>query len=280
MPVNAYIKEIDKRKQIAVESFDNITDVEKALINGAFNWLTDNLEVTNGNVVITEDIHNQMNDFVKAVVDIINNNKDFKKLFSSYLSDINIISSNLGKFHLATNKINLKKAGVTQVQKGVVKVIVDEFKDSGLNRGFAQPLKDVIYRNIVGGMSLREARGYLNDFIASGKDSTGKLKQYLTQTAQQGVDSYTGAINTKLGDTFKFTGFIISGSLIETSSLQCRYAVEHADTKGFLDNEQWQKILKMAEENKAAKLIEGTTLKNLPIRKLHWGCRHEFTPFL
>lgn len=280
MTLKEYIRELDKRKQLAVDRFGNLTQLETQIVNSSFNWLLDNLDTAKGKIVITDDIDKQMNDFVNAVVKIVNNNDLFKTNFQNYLSDISVIGKNLKSFHSTTNNLDLEKSGLTEVQKGVTNLIIDEFTDSGLNTNFAQPLKDIITRNIVAGMSLREAKGQLQTYILSGKDQSGKLGQYLLQTAQQGVDSYTGAINTKLQDTFTFSGFIISGSLIKTSSKQCKYAVEHANGIGFLSNADWEKILKMAKENKAAKLPEGTTLKNLPIRKLHWGCRHEFTPVI
>lgn len=280
MTQKEYIKFLDKRKQLAVDRFGNLTQLERSIVNGSFDWIVNNLDTKGGKVVITADLDVLMNDFVNSVLKIINNNKEFQTKFQNYLSDISVIGKNLKEFHSGTNKLDLSKAGLTEVQKGVTNLIIDEFIGAGLNTNFAQPLKDIISRNAIAGMSLTEAKGFLNEYVLSGKDQSGKLGSYLTQTAQQGVDSYTGAINTNLADTFDFAGYIISGSLIKTSSKQCRYAVEHANGLGFLKNEDWKKILIMAKENKAAKLPEGTTLKNLPIRKLHWGCRHEFTPVL
>lgn len=280
MTAKEYIKFLDKKKKLAVDRFGNLTAIDKSILDASFAWLTDNLSTDKGKIVITDDIDALMNEFVNAVVKIVTDNKDYQNKFSSYLSDVAQIGKNLESFHSQSNKIDLKKAGLTDTKKGMVNLIADEFTESGINANFVQPLKDIISRNVVAGMSLREAKGFLQDYIIGGQDQSGKLDQYLVQTAQQGVDSYTGAINSKLADTFTFTGFIISGSLIATSSKQCRYAIDHADAKGFLNNAEWQKVLDIARNNKAAMLIEGTTLKNLPIRKLHWGCRHEFTPVL
>ena len=42
-----------------------------------------------------------------------------------------------------------------------------------------------------------------------------------------------------------------------------------------LAGEDWPKLEELAKEHG---LIEGTTFETLPFNKLHWGCRHEFTP--
>ena len=73
----------------------------------------------------------------------------------------------------------------------------------------------------------------------------------------------------------------MSGSLIDTSSLQCIMGIEEGkDTGGYLTNAQIDALLVVARNNKRAELIEGTTRENLDINKFHWGCRHEFTPMI
>jgi hypothetical protein len=129
------------------------------------------------------------------------------------------------------------------------------------------------------GANMKEVKQVLNSYIISGQDESGKLGQYLGQTAIQAVDSYTGSINQQIAKEFKTTGYVISGSLIETSSKQCVYAVETSDN-GYLDYSDWKKVLEIARNNSKARLIPGTTIETLPLNKLHWGCRHDFTPLI
>jgi hypothetical protein len=118
-----------------------------------------------------------------------------------------------------------------------------------------------------------QARQQVQDFIVTGQDTTGKLGQYLEMTAEQGTDSYTGAINARIMQVFKVDTYIMSGSLIKTSSPQCRYCIN--ELGGLIDRADWPEIKKIAVDNG---LIEGTTFDNLAFNKLHWKCRHEFTP--
>jgi len=279
--VKQYTDQLAQLKNTAVEQFGNLSAVEKDLIDGAFEWLVSNIDIENSDFVITPELTDLMNRFVIAVVDILNNNQSYQNMLNDYLVNIETIGNNLIQFHKDINQIDIKKAGIKPVQEAIVNNLIDSYTENGLNTHFAVPLKDIIYRNILAGMSLKEAKSYLSDYILSGKDESGKLSKYLTQTAQMGVDAYTGAINTKIYQTFTFTGFIMSGSLIETSSKQCVEGINEANKDGgYLSNAQIDALLQIAKDNKKAPLIPGTTRDNLDINKFHWGCRHEFTPFI
>jgi hypothetical protein len=271
-----YIKELEKQKNLAVNRFGNLTAVEKDVINSSFEWLAKHLDIKAGDFVVTADLSKRMADFVNAVIDIINSNTNYQDKLSNYLTDLHVIANNLIVFNKDVNKIDVEKAGLKNVQKVLIEETINQYTENGLNEHFAQPLKDGILRNVLGGMSLREAKVYLTDFISSGKDESGKLASYLDQTAQQIADSYEGALNTKLAQTFKFTGFIISGSLIATSSPQCREAVEKSKN-GYWSMADWQAWL---NKYKDKGIIEGTTLDNLPINKGHFACRHSFSPII
>lgn len=277
MSIKDYIKELNKIKRLAVDRWGNLTSIEVQVINEAYDWLLDNLDIKRGEIQTTKELTVAMDNFVAAVVEIINTNKNYQGRLNSFLSDLKTMQKNNTKFHSTFNGFNIETAGVTEVQKAVVNEVIEQYTGSGLNAHFAVPLRDLVYRNILAGMNMRQARQVLETYILSGEDKSGKLSQYLDQTAMQAVDTYQGVINQKIIEEFKTTGLIISGSLIETSSKQCVYAVETSE-EGYLGNEDWEKVLDMAKSNEKAKLIPGTTIKNLPINKLHWGCRHDFTP--
>lgn len=279
MTIEEYIKQLNRVKGLAVSRFGVLTTIERQVFDSAYDWLVDNLEIKKGTPEIDEDLNRQMDKFLRVVVDIVNNNKLFTSKVGSFLTDLSTIQKNNKAFHATTNNFNIETAGVTSVQKIVVDEVLNQFARNGLNAGFAAPLRDAVFRNILAGASMSEVKQVLEAYIISGKDTTGKLQQYLHNTAIQAVDVYTGAINQELVKTFDFTGYIISGSLIATSSKQCIYAIETSE-EGYLSFKEWEKILAIAKLNKKATLIPGTTIENLPLNKLHWGCRHDFTPII
>jgi hypothetical protein len=243
--------------------------------------LVNNLDIKKGAVGVNDDLTAKMNEFLNVVVDLVNKSKGYETKLTGFLGDLDTIQKNNERFHGSFNNFNINTAGVKNVQRTVVEEIINQYTGNGLNPNFAAPLRDGIFRNILAGANMKDIRQYLQTYIIGGEDQSGKLYRYLNQTAQQAVDSYTGMINQQLNKDFKFTGYIISGSLIETSSDQCIYAVEHShDPGGYLSFPEWNTVLDIARNNKKAKLIDGTTLVNLPINKLHWGCRHDFTPVI
>jgi hypothetical protein len=74
---------------------------------------------------------------------------------------------------------------------------------------------------------------------------------------------------------FNYDAVLMTGSLIETSSPQCRYAVNELNRRITEDN--WPELKKIAEKHG---LIDGTTLESLPLNLLHWGCKHGFYPII
>ncbi len=276
-----YIKQLEKSKNLAVDRFGNLTSLEHDVIDSSFEWLVSNLKIERGEFVVTDDLNQLMNQFVNAVIETVHNNATYQNSVSKYLFDLTQITTNVAKFQNEFNDISPKDVDIKPVQKALINETIDQFTENGLNANFVQPLRDLIFRNVAAGINLKDAKAFLQDYILSGKDKTGKLSRYVQQTAQQGVDSYAGAINTQLMKAVDFTGMIISGSLIETSSKQCVHAIELAKKQnGYLSNDQLEMLMKEARDNKKAPLIDGTDLENLPINKFHWGCRHEFTPII
>lgn len=281
MTIKEYLENLNRLKRLAVSRWGVLSSLEQNVLDGAYDWLVDNLDIKRGQPKVDEELSNVMDQFVQAVIETVNSQPLFQSKLKLFLQDLTTIQTNNKLFHATTNNFNIETAGVNDIQKAVVGQIIDQYTDNGLNAHFAAPLKENIFRNMLAGANMQDVRQVLRTYILSGKDESGKLGQYLDQTAMQAVDSYTGAINQQLMQEFTYTGLIISGSLIETSSEQCVYAVEESDkTGGYLTNKEWEKVLDIARNNQRAKLIAGTTLKNLPLNKLHWGCRHDFTPVI
>lgn len=279
MTIIEYIENLNRLKQLAIDNWGQLTEVERQIFDSSFDWLVDNLELKKGEIKVDEDLPAAMDRFLSAVVKIVNENKGYESIVTSFLADLKTIQRNNKDFHATAFNFDIETAGVKEAQKTVVNEILNQYLDNGLNQHFAAPLRDNIFRNILAGANMKQVREVLRNYILSGQDQSGKLGRYLHNTAIMAVDSYTGKINQQLMVEFDFTGMIISGSLIETSSTQCIYAVDNSD-RGYFSMNDWETVLQIARDNKRARLIEGTTVKNLPLNKLHWGCRHDFTPVI
>lgn len=273
MTFEEYIKKLFALKDGSERQLGaRLPDIEKQAMRLLMDFIDDNLDLKNGEFVANERAAKALQNFTDYFMAAINDLGDYKGAISGYLKNFKTMADLMADFQKSQGR-PVAAARIGAVQEIVVAEIIDRYTNNGLNKGFVQPLRELLFTHVSGGLSKKAAMNQLRDYIESGKDTSGKLGRYLVQTAQQGVDSYTGAINARIMQTYKVETYIMSGSLIATSSKQCRYGVEKLH--GIIDRKDWPKLKAIAETDG---LIEGTTFDNLPINKLHWGCRHEFTP--
>lgn len=273
MTYEEYIKKLNKLKEKAERAvLADLPSIEKMAYQIAADYVDSKLDTQGGKIVANEAALRALNNFADDYLGAFTKNETYKGVVSGYLKNFKDISNLMTEFQKGQG-LNVQQARLGFVQEIVVAEIVNRYSANGLNPGFVQPLRQILFNNITGGTNKTEAMAKLREYIDSGKDKTGKLGRYIEQTAQQGVDSYEGAINTRINQTFKINTMIMSGSLIATSSPQCRYGIEKLG--GIIDRGDWPRIKAIAEKNG---LIPGTTFDNLPISKFHFGCRHSFTP--
>lgn len=213
-----------------------------------------------------------LNNFTDLYITAFTELSDYQGMVSKYLKNFKPLGQLMQEFN-ADRGLDPKKANVGAAQEVVIGEIIDRYTENGLNKGFVQPMRELLFNNVAGGLNKKQALVQLEDYIKSGKDQSGKLSQYLEQTAQQGVDSYEGATNARIMQAYTIDTQIMAGSLIKTSSPQCKYCIN--ELGGLIDRSDWKYVSELARDNG---LVEGTTFDNLPFNKLHWGCRHSFTP--
>lgn len=275
MTYEDYIKKLAELKLKAENSIvSKLPAIEKQAYQLLLDYIDDNVDTKDGQLVANDKAAKALQNFSDFYLSALADIAEYKGSVSGYLKNLKSISTLITDFQKSEG-IDVSKANIGAVQEIVVSELIDRYTENGLNDGFVQPLRQLLYNNITAGMNKKQAMQFLRDYISSGKDTSGKLHQYIEQTAQQGVDSYSGAINTRIMQTFSIDSYIMSGSLIKTSSPQCRYCINKLG--GIIDRDDWPSIEKIAEENG---LIDGTNFENLPVNKMHWGCRHEFSPII
>ena len=195
------------------------------------------------------------------------NSNQYRKSIALYLSNV----TNLGKERESLYlKQSMSVGGVTESQKRVIAEHLSYLNESGLNERFNQPLRKLIYQAIGQGKSLTQLKETLKSYTID-----PKVKTYFNQIAIQGADAYVSIVDQKITDKYfdRIKGYRMSGTIIETSSDQC---IEAVDLGRELTKKEWSELLKKYKD----KISEGTTVENLPTRKLHIGCRHSFTPYI
>lgn len=273
MTPEEYIKKLNQLKEAGERAIvAKLPAIERQALEILRDFIDENLDTKDGNFVVNDRAVKAINMFSDVYLKAVAELSDYKGSVGKYLKNFKDLGTLMNEFQ-KSNGVDVKQARLGAVQEIVVNEVLNRYSENGLNAGFVQPVRELLFNNVTGGLNKTGAMAQLRDYIESGKDETGKLGKYLEQTAQLGVDGYEGAVNVRIVQTFKINTYIMSGSLIATSTPQCRYCINKLG--GIIDRKDWPKIEAIA---KNYGLIEGTTFDNLPLNRNHHGCRHSFSP--
>lgn len=240
--------------------------LESLLMKILIQNLSENVNTNNGKIQLSD----TTDTIVKKSLKKFYNTKEYSESIIRYLTKIEDVSKL--KLEIYRKKgLFINASEINPHQRLAIDEHLSYLNENGLNTRFNQPLRKIIYSNIYAGRSQNDLETQLKNYVTE-KET---LTKYIKQTAIQGADAYTAIIDQKITDKYidRITGYTIVGSLIETSSPQCRYCVEKLKRK--IKKDDWRTIKEIADQNG---LIKGTEFKNLPTNKLHHGCRHTFTP--
>lgn len=272
MPVTP--NDIEKEKQKAIDALNShIDEMGNAAYTILLAAIEDTFDFKAGKIEAGKDFIKQLNKLTVDVLNLLQSEPKFTGPISQFIKRLPVISDQITELQKDLNGIQVPAFEVAK--NTVIDEILNQMLNNGLNQHFVIPLRDLIYRNVSSGLSLKDARQQIKDFIKGGKDQSGKLGRYIDQTAIQAVDAYSGAINQKILQNFEMNGLLMTGSLIDTSSPQCKYGIN--ELKGKITRQNFEDLKSIAENHG---LIQGTNFDNLPVNLLHWGCRHSFYPII
>lgn len=266
--------DIEKAKQKAEDGLKSrIDEMGSAAYAILIQSIEEIFDISNGKIQADRNFIKKLNKLTITVLDLIQSEPKFTGPVSQFVQRLTNVSEAISAFQKDVNGIRVP--AFETAKKIAIDEIVDKMLNNGLNQNFVQPLRDLIYQNVTNGQTLKEARLKIKEFINGNKDVTGKLKSYIEQTAQQSTTAYSGIIGTKLMEQFNYDGMLIVGSLIDTSSPQCRFAIN--DLHGTIKRTGWPKLRAIAEKHG---LVKGTQFNDLPLNLLHWNCNHDFYPVI
>lgn len=151
-------------------------------------------------------------------------------------------------------------------------------------------IKKVISKSILQGGSINELKKDMELALLSNGYNEGMLSDYATQITTDAILQYTGIINGKIVKEGKFNAIGYTGSLIETSRVQCvrwrndKNGILLFDQKqppyGFLPDEViWAKENGVGYGKKGTSSYVELTLNNFCQIRGGKGCRHDALPF-
>jgi hypothetical protein len=134
-------------------------------------------------------------------------------------------------------------------------------------------MRRLIYDSIRNNLSQSDLLKSVESKIVSKKEPSD-FKKYYKSATMQAADAYTSVLDAEIYKKFKsrITAYRITGTIIETSSEQCKSFINDYNRQIKIGDEL-NNFIKFAIEEGASKDL---TAENLPLKKLHFNCRHQF----
>lgn len=247
---------------------EDLKAFDKFLYSILVKKISENIDVRQGRMELTD----TTDSIVKKSIKELYRSKKYQGALEKYLTNIKDLSSNKIKLY-GDKGFSVAASEINPFQKIAIEEHLSYLNENGLNSKFNQPLRKIIYSSVYAGKSQSELFNELKSYVSENNN----LGRYIKNVAIQGADAYTSIIDQKITDKYvdRVKGYMMVGTLIETSSPQCKFCVKELKRK--ITKENFDQVYRIAAQNG---LIEGTEFKDLPTNKLHWGCRHQFTPII
>ncbi len=202
--------------------------------------------------------------------------KAYQNSLASLLRNIDGIGTDKMSLYKGFDLVIPRKE-INKAQTAVLDELIDALNDNGLNTRFNQPLRKIIYDNIRRGKSQTDLTKSLKQFIVSSPDKASDLKRYINTTSIQGADAYSKVVDNEIMKKYekRVTAIRVVGSLIDSSSPQCRQAVNKYQREIPMDKlPEW---IAFAKDHGGS---DNLSKDNLSLIGAHYGCRHQWVPII
>jgi hypothetical protein len=136
-----------------------------------------------------------INELNKGIQEIIKDST-YRDKVSDYLVNFDTIENLNKELVELTNGIKLSKVNTTTIKRNAVNDLTSQLIDpKSINNNLATPIKDIMFRSITTGATLKEARDLLSTFIAGDETKLGSARRWVSQIARDSLTQYDGLVN-------------------------------------------------------------------------------------
>lgn len=273
------IIEIIDKKDAAINTaesqlLEQLGPTEK-LIFAEIKKLIDKFNVSGGKIDFNDENIVLVNTINKTIVDAIQKSK-MPGTIRQYLRDFDTIKEFNVDVHSKLNGLSTKELEdlINPIQKQMVQQTLDGLTGAGVDANFIEPVKNGIYKNIVGGATRSDLENFLNAYVVGTPELNGLYSRYVKQVSRDALGQFDGQINAKIADEFGLDAFRYVGSIIDDSRPQCVRWVG----KRILEKSEMESQIAWANNNGSG-MIPGTTPENFLVYRGGYNCRHRAIPF-
>lgn len=268
--------EFDKQFTKQIQAIDGLVlnGIDDKVYQFIVEYVYENVNVKGGNLIIDEStiiairkLGNKLSEYLSKDSEV----NDFaKKIISEIISASNIQNSFFSSNNTPNNNTTIK---------GNLALIADNLSSTfnTLGTDIIIPIKQIIVKGLSVGISKSQLEQQLKEHLKLNGPQP-LISRYLNTYSSYAADAYTGTVNQQQFNQYKskISAIRITGTIIKTSSPQCRKCIK--DYNKLIPIDDFKKvIIPLAQDNG---LIKGTTIENVFVNKLHYACRHNFTPII
>jgi hypothetical protein len=237
--------------------------------------LIDKFNVSGGKIEFNESNVELVNQINQTIVDAIQKSK-MPATIREFLRDFDTIKEFNVDVHSKLNGLSTKELEdlINPIQRGVVQQTLDGLTGAGVDANFIEPVKQGIYKNIVGGATRSDLENFLTAYVVGTPELNGLYSRYVKQVSRDALGQFDGQINAIIADEFGLDAFRYVGSLIDDSRAQCVRWVG----KRILEKSEMESQIAWANNNGSG-MIPGTNPDNFLIYRGGYNCRHRAIPF-
>jgi hypothetical protein len=237
--------------------------------------LIDKFNVSGGKIEFNESNVELVNQINQTIVDAIQKSK-MPGTIREFLRDFDTIKEFNVDVHSKLNGLSTKELEdlINPIQRGVVQQTLDGLTGAGVDANFIEPVKQGIYKNIVGGATRSDLENFLRAYVVGTPELNGLYSRYVKQVSRDALGQFDGQINAKIAEEFGLDAFRYVGSIIDDSRAQCVRWVG----KRILEKSEMESEINWANNNGSG-MIPGTNPDNFLIYRGGYNCRHRAIPF-
>lgn len=194
----------------------------------------------------------------------------------SFMKNFDRIKENNIDIQSAINGQNIAFSSLNDITKLETQNTIDKLMRTGISRDFIVPIRESIYRNVMLGADVNDAKKSIESYILTKDGQDSKLLRYTTQVARDSINQFDGAIQGAIKNELGYKDYLYAGSLIEDSRGQCIFWVG----KSFLKGEELEGEIKTAIAgntlggHKCSGMILDTTVDTFSVYRGGYNCRH------
>lgn len=263
---------ISKKTDLVSQSDDEFFKSVQELLpdnQGKLKAYLDEFEYRGGKLVDSKFNRDKLIGLRKELIKILSD--DYSINFSAYIKKFDDISElNLGiQSAMGVTVSNLE---IGFAKKIMTDLVADQLAlDKAVDQAIRPGIQRLLFKNVVGQANRKDTFEALTDLI---KKDTG-VAQWSKVIARNTLGMYDGMIQQQLAGQYEYDGYFYTGSLIETSRIQCVHWVN--DRKGFVTFEELKEDIPKYKDQSGYGSGMELTMESFPVVRGGHNCRHTAT---